>query len=113
MQIAPPSWRAEWNGTPASRSALVAVRLPLPRRPKTASTPSAASALPTASATCTALPDGPPEEHRADHGEDRREDRNRPAERREDREQGRDDKHEPQRPAREREVVRALLALAA
>src|ERR671915_1334397 len=105
MQIAPPSWRAEWNGTPASRSALVAIRLPLPSRPKTASTPSEASALPTASATCTALPDGPPEEHRADHGEDRREDRDRPAERREEREQARDHGDEAERPTREHEVV--------
>jgi hypothetical protein len=51
MQIAPFSCRAATNGTPASRSALVTSRLPLPITPKQAATPSAASARPTASET--------------------------------------------------------------
>ena len=54
MHIAPVSWRADQKRAPASRSALVKARLPLPSRPNTASTPSAGSARPTASATSMA-----------------------------------------------------------
>src|SRR5215475_1834856 len=58
MQIAPHSWRAAKKRAPASRMALVTVRLPLPIRPKTTSTPRSGSARPTASATRILQPPG-------------------------------------------------------
>ena len=48
---APHSWRAATKRAPPRRSAFVTTRLPLPIRPKTWLTPSAASCSPTASAT--------------------------------------------------------------
>src|SRR3954453_23373291 len=115
MQIAPPSCRAAKKRAPASRIALVTVRLPLPSSPKTVSTPSATSALPIASATSTARrsADGPAEQQRADEAQYRREDRDPPAKAREQREQAGDDGHEAEDAARHHEVVRTLLAPAA
>src|SRR4051812_13057850 len=115
MQIAPPSWRAAKKRAPASRIALVTVRLPLPSSPKTVSTPSATSALPIASATSMARrsADGPAEQQGADHGQDGREDRDPPAEAREQREQAGDHGHEAEDAARQHEIERALLAGAA
>src|SRR3954453_3564825 len=115
MQVAPHSSRAATKRAPASRMALVTVRLPLPSRPKTVSTPSATSALPIASATSTrrSSADGSAEQQDADHGQDGREDRDPPAEAREQREQARDHGHEAEDAARHHEVVRTLLAPAA
>src|SRR3954464_8422471 len=114
MQTAPPSWRAATKRAPASRSALVTVRFPLPSRPKTTSTPCAARARPIASATSTRRSaDGSPEHHCAQHGEDGGEDRDAPAEAREEREQRSDHEHEAEDAAGEYEVVGALLAPAA
>src|ERR671931_1041138 len=115
MQTAPHSWRAETKRAPASRIALVTVRLPLPSRPKTVSTPSATSALPIASATRTRLRSahGPAEEQHADHGQHGGEDRDPPSEAREQREQPGDHRDEPEDAAGHHEGVRALLALAA
>src|ERR1700745_4046632 len=114
MQTAPPSCRAATKRAPASRSALVTVRLPLPSRPKTTSTPCAASALPIASATSTRRSvDGSPEEDRADHGDDRAEDRDAPAEAGEQRQQCGDHEHQAEETADHHQVVGALLTLAA
>ena len=52
MLTAPLSWREDAKRAPRAASALVTRRLPLPRSPKTVSTPCSASAAPTASATC-------------------------------------------------------------
>src|SRR5919197_4034957 len=103
MQIAPPSWRAATKRAPASRIALVTVRLPLPSRPNTVSTPWATSALPIASATSTRAgsADGSPEHDRAEHGEDGGQDRDAPAEAREDREQRGDHEHDAEDASRE------------
>src|SRR5262245_44791572 len=107
MQVAPHSWRAATNRAPASRIALVTVRLPLPSRPNTVSTPWATSAFPIASATSMrgGSADGSPEQERADHGEDRGEDRDAPAEAGEQRQQRRDDEREAEDTARHHQVV--------
>src|SRR5262245_4976224 len=116
MQIAPFSSRAATNRAPASRSALVTVRLPLPSSPNTASTPSPASALPTASATRIARRSGPERAaqqqhaHHREHGGDDREPR---PDRADDREDHADHRDEAERSACEHQAVGALLALAA
>src|SRR5918998_1028046 len=116
MQTAPFSWRAATNRAPASRSAFVTVRLPLPSRPNAASTPRPASALPTASATSMARRSGPERAAQQHHADDRKhegDDRDEEPDHVDEREHEADDRDHAERPAREHQAVGALLALAA